>query len=330
MPKTITDNALSATAKHVFLALKEHARGRNWPECWPSKWQIAEEIGKSHRSVERGLYELEQCGAIEIIRSEGKRSRYKILLRVQENIADRYTNAPPTRPPTPMSGVLSGVLSGVMSGVAVSSIIEEAKEQQAVQSAEPPALAAEEKIKGEEMIATTKSAFDELVKMGLPASAEIENRIALNPDHAREVLRHCKRRFGKGKKPVDNPGGYIAALLKSPEKFGWVQRDGVWCDPEKPSGPTAEEVAARIDARKAATRKLLSDAQIHAEEAYLSMKASWENLPEEARQEIREFVQKDSPLFHNSGDDEVEFVLQCMREAITFRRAKWRQKWLGK
>jgi vacuolar-type H+-ATPase subunit H len=154
----------------------------------------------------------------------------------------------------------------------------------------------------------------------------MENRVALNPDHAREVLRHCKRRFAKGRKPVENPGGYISALLVNPSKFGWVQRDGVWVDPEKPSGPTAEEVAARISATKAASRELLARTQADAEKAYADMAATWERLPEEAKKEIREFVQQSSPLFHKSGEDEVEFELQCMREASKIGRTAWRRK----
>ena len=178
------------------------------------------------------------------------------------------------------------------------------------------------------MVATTKNAFDELVKLGMPASAEMQNRISFNPDFATDVLRHCKRRFGKGRKPVDNPGGYIAALLCNPAKFGWVQRDGIWCDPEKPSGVTDEERCANETARKAMWAKERLQRQTAAEEFYADSKAMWEWLPQEVRAEIEDLVRA-LPLFHKNGTDKADFFLCCLGEMTTTKRIGLMLKWIA-
>jgi hypothetical protein len=274
------------------------------------------------------LRDLQKAGAIEVIRSPGKGSRYKILLEVNDRIGE-WTSVAPVQPiaPLPVQPIAPLPVQPIAPVVDLRPYSNEASTASSAVT-DVPAAAAEKDLKGKEMTSISKNTFDELVKLGLPSSAEAQSKVALQPDFAKDVLRHCKRRFGKGRKPVDNPGGYISALLRSPEKFGWVKVDGVWQDPEKPSGPTQEEVAARIEFNKAATRKLLSEAQAAADKAYADMRYVWESVPEEAKQEIREFVMKNSPLLHASGANTAEFELQCMRETMTFARRSWRKKHL--
>lgn len=313
MPRTTTDNVVSSGARHLYLALKDFARGKNWPECWPHLWRICENIKKSRRMVLYYLAELESFGAIRRIRQSGTGGRYRLLLDLNEKIGEWIPIAP-VQPIAP---------------VEICSIIEEDTTAASRAVVETPALAAEGNIKGEVMVVSSKKTLEELLRMGLPESAEIKNLIALKPDLAKEVLRHCKRRFAPGRRAVNNKGGYISALLRDPSKFGWLLTGAEWRDPEKPAGPTAEEVASGIARNKAATIGLLAKSQADAEKAYADMKASWDLLPEEAKAEIRVFVLQESPLFHASGADAQEFELQCMREATSPGRENWKRRRLG-
>lgn len=313
MLQTITENGVSPGARHLFFVLKDFARGKNWPECWPGKWLLAEEIGRSHRTVERYLQELERVGAIEVIRVDGGRNRYRVLLGVKDKIRSLCTDAPTT----PMSGVV------------VCSIIEEAEIQQAAQVTEATAAAAAEKTSEEEMKTSFENLFGALVEMGMPASSEMAEAVKEDLDLAAIAVRHCKNRFSSGKKQVFAPGGYIVSFLRHPSKFGLVRRDGRWQDPSKPSGMTADDVRMMEAKRKEANERDRAKRQADAEKAYSEMKLTWDNLPEKAKKEIEDFILKERPLFHDSGADMVEFELACINEAVSPGRTNWFRRHMG-
>jgi Helix-turn-helix domain len=325
----ISENAVSSVARHLFMILKDFARGKNWPECWPGKWRLAEETGRSVRSVQRYLRELEKCGAIEVVRADGKRNSYRILLGVSVKISSMCTDAPMT----PMSGVGLTPMSGVgltpMSGVELCTINKEATKQQAAQITEVTAAAAELKISEEDIKSSIKNVFDDLVKFGLAPTEHMATIIDANQELAQAVLVHCQKRFRNKKKPVENPAGYLTACFRDPAKFGFVKRDGLWLCPEMDAHDAAERDAERSAFIISQNLKDRAKRQAEAEKSYADMKASWEHLPESARQEVREFVAKSSPLFHLSGLDTTEFALACMNEASSLGRTNWLRTYQG-
>ena len=177
---------------------------------------------------------------------------------------------------------------------------------------------------------TKQNLFEGFVKMGMPPTAEMGDIIEKDIDMAAKVFRHCSRRFCGGGKRVDSPTGYVVACLRNPSKFGITRVEGRLQGPEDADELTAEARHKAESARKVASKDLLAKTQADAEKAYADMAVVWESLPLEAKTEIREFVSKSSPLFHQSGEDEVEFELQCMREATKFGRMSWLKKQLGK
>ena len=329
MRSTITDNALSSGARHLFHVLKDFARGKNWPECWPFLWRIVDESGKCRRMVLYYLNELEKVGAVERLRTPGKGNRYRILLSVNDKIGD-WCTITPVQPiaPVPVQPIAPVPVQPI-APVVETHIIEEADTKQAAQGTEVPAAAAEEISLEKEMQSRTQSVFDKLVKLGMPASDQALRIVTADPDLARDALRHCEKRFRQGGKPVDNHGGYITSLLRDPSKFGFVQRDGRWHDPAAPSGPSPEEFAKMVEARTAKNLKERAERQARAENAYAEMRDTWTSLPEVAKQEIHDFVMKDSPLLHASGTNTVEFELACMNEATSMGRTNWLRRQRG-
>jgi len=174
----------------------------------------------------------------------------------------------------------------------------------------------------------TKSVFDQLVKLGLPSTAENEAIVMADLDWAREALRHCKKRFASNKNPVDSVARYTAGLLRNPSKFGYVLRDGRWIDPDRPSGPTTEELMQQEAVRRAQNQRERARRQADDEKHYADMKDIWQRLPEAAKEQVRGVVLQESPLFHKCGSDSQEFELQCMREAFSLKRRAWRKKQL--
>ena len=133
--------------------------------------------------------------------------------------------------------------------------------------------------------------------------------------------------FG-AKNKIKNPGGFIHHLFLHPESLRLLLVDGRWrFHPDSPDCLKEKALEAEA-ARKAANERDRLKRQSDAEEAYADMADSWNRLPESAKQEIRDHVSKESPLFHRSGSDSQEFELQCMREAFSLKRRAWRKKQL--
>lgn len=329
MQEVIADKGVSSGARHLFHVLKDFARGKNWPECWPFMWRLREETGRSERMLQYYLRELMTAGAVEIVRSPGKGNRYRILLDVKDKISQCCTEAPPQ----PIAGVgvqpIAGVPPQPIAGVNASSIIYEADTQQAAQGTEVPAAAAAEKILEEEMRRTKKNVFDELTSLGMPLTQEMVSIVKNDEELAWAVANHCKSKFARRGKHVESPEGYIVVCMRKAAKYGLRAFKESYPDPEEASARSAEARSQAEAARKSANQAALARIEADAEKAYIDMRNTWERLPEEARQEIRDFVLKDRPLFHGAGTDESELEFQCMKLVLTPGRWKWLQKHLG-
>ena len=166
--KTITAAELSTGANHCYYVLKECARGKNWPECWPGLEWLANEMKRSSRTVQRHLAELLARGEIQIVRQPGKPNVY----RLPDDIKRRPGQPlPTTRGDTYVTpGVTPMSYEGVtpMSPQNVSPNNREATNTASSAEIEISAAAAVEILSEEEMQTTKKSVFDELVALGMP------------------------------------------------------------------------------------------------------------------------------------------------------------------
>jgi AraC-like DNA-binding protein len=82
----VREGALSRNAGHVALVLAVHyANGRC--EAWPSQLELAENTGRSRRTIQRALYELEGVGLLGV-RHGPPAQRFGNVYRLQVRHSD--------------------------------------------------------------------------------------------------------------------------------------------------------------------------------------------------------------------------------------------------
>jgi len=87
----LADNRISVTAKLLFALLEDHENKRTG-QCNPRQSKLAQELGISQDTVQRGLSELREAGFIEMKRTRGA-CKYEIKkpqLAVSRNRNLRY------------------------------------------------------------------------------------------------------------------------------------------------------------------------------------------------------------------------------------------------
>jgi hypothetical protein len=73
--KLLRGSPLPPTARHVGHVLATYMNEKG--ECWPTVRTVAEDVGVSPRTVQRGLDDLCRYGLIEIVRRTGRANVYR-------------------------------------------------------------------------------------------------------------------------------------------------------------------------------------------------------------------------------------------------------------
>jgi Helix-turn-helix domain len=332
---------LTMTATLVFNLLIDHARGKNWPWCWPSEELLAERVGRHVRTIRRAIAELVGHRLITVTRANRNASnRYRISV-------ERASEAEP-REGTSLSSREGTSLSS-REGTSLSS-----REGTSLSSREGTSLSS----RGKSTI-IEKYLIEEDLKEGAPMplkgvlqemqTRSTEPTSAKEPFVGRKVLDWAQSlavKFHAEQTPTCDcrkcirADEYFVSLLRAGVtrnaidaeivRAGRVAAEHIFTLVDRLSDPKAQNVRVSEEkAREARNRASEASKQQQAmfrqydEEAGLERKRQalvWENLPEEAKQEVLQHVLRKYPLYHQQGRDKAEVELACINELFGFSR----------
>jgi hypothetical protein len=274
---TIAATRLSPAARALLVIIKHHCRGSG--VCFASQETLAEELGRSSRSVRRYLNELL---AADLIR--------------EEKLAEDAPTRPPVATLRPPVSATRPPVATIKDQAGAETWPPVSATRPPVAATWPPVVGPSEGIDDDEIKSSSKTETQlALEQEGIGASQA--QRMASKPELAAVVLlsyRTLRRLKGKH---APRSEGWMVRAWERPEDYKIEFRDGVWQAPPEVERFMAQDRAHAHERLRQSAYEAEKNRQMdEADRAYRRNRQVWDTLSEAHKEEFRQRALTELPV----------------------------------